>query len=58
MPEPYDQIAKEFTEITGLDPKKFPDTFIQFIQAKRLEEILKQQEVKMTELIAAVRSNL
>jgi hypothetical protein len=58
LPEPYKTYANLFTEITGLDPKKFPDTFIQFIQAKRLEEILNQQLVKMNELIAAVRSNL
>jgi hypothetical protein len=55
MPEPYKTYADLFTDITGLDPKKFPDTFIQFIQAKRLEEIFNQQLTKMNELIAAVK---
>jgi len=57
MPEPYATYAKQFTEVTGLDAKKFPDTFIQFVQAKKLEEILNHQKVKFDELIAAVKSN-
>ena len=58
MPDKFETLRNEFTAHTGLDPKTNPDTFIQYVQARLLEDILSQQLTKMNELIAAVKSNI
>ena len=58
MPDKFDDLRDDFTRHTGLDPKTNPDTFIQYVQARLLEDLLNQQLTKMNELIAAVKSNI
>jgi len=61
MPGKFETLSSEFTTHTGLDPKTNPDTFIQYVQARVLEDLLSQQITqitKMNELIAAVKSNI
>jgi hypothetical protein len=47
---------QEFEKETGLDPKTNIDTYIQFFQAKLLEELLTQQNTKLQQLIDAVNN--
>lgn len=47
---------QEFEKETGLDPKTNIDAYIQFFQAKLLEELLTQQNTKLQQLIDAVNN--
>ena len=54
----FSDLHDQFKTDTGLEAKTNPDTYIQYVQARILEEMLKQQTIKMNELIDAVRSNI
>lgn len=58
MPDKFDSLRVEFTNHTDLDSKTNPDTYIQYVQARLLEELLNQQLTKMNELINAVKSSI
>lgn len=58
MPDKFETLRSEFISHTGLDPKTNPDTYIQYVQARLLEELLNQQLTKMNELINAVKSSI
>ncbi len=56
MPTKFETLKGEFKTQTDLDPKTNVDTYIQYVQARLLEEILNQQKTKMDELIKEVKS--
>lgn len=56
MATKFQTYQQEFEIETGLDPKTNVDAYIQFFQAKLLEEILNQQNTKLQQLIDAVNN--
>lgn len=56
MATKFQTYQQEFESETGLDPKTNMDAYIQFFQAKLLEEILTQQNTKLQQLIDAVNN--
>ena len=58
MADKFETLRNDFIKHTDLDYKTNPDTYIQYVQARLLEELLNQQLTKMNELINAVKSSI
>jgi hypothetical protein len=52
----FDRFKNEFTVHTGLDPKTNVDTYIQYYQARILDQMMQQQDDKLKQLIDKVHA--